>query len=120
MRGPSRHRRDDQHAQGRRQRKARLRAGHVAHGQGSGEGLGRTTYEETLTVDLTDVAGEKVTGTAGTDALVGGAGKDVFNGGLGNDELSGGLDNDTLTGGKGRDVFVFDTKLGTSSTRPGR
>jgi Ca2+-binding RTX toxin-like protein len=75
-----------------------------------------TTYEETLTVDLTDVASENVTGTTGTDDLVGGAGKDVFNGGLGNDKLSGGLDNDTLTGGKGRDVFVFDTKLGTSST----
>ena len=74
------------------------------------------TYEETLTVDLTDVASENVTGSTGTDVLVGGVGKDVFNGGLGNDKLSGGLGNDTLTGGKGRDVFVFDTKLGTSST----
>ncbi|QRM31158.1 Ig-like domain-containing protein [Microvirga sp. VF16] len=74
------------------------------------------TYEETLTIDLTDVAGEKITGTTGTDVLAGGTGKDVFNGGLGNDKLSGGLGNDTLTGGKGKDTFVFDSKLGTSST----
>ena len=74
------------------------------------------TFEKTLTIGVTDVASENVTGTTGTDVLVGGVGKDVFNGGLGNDKLSGGLGNDLLTGGKGKDVFVFDTKLGTSST----
>ena len=74
------------------------------------------TYEETLTIDLTDVANETVTGTSGTDVLVGGTGKDVFNGGLGDDKISGGLGNDVLTGGKGKDVFVFDSKLGTSTT----
>ncbi|WP_201831618.1 tandem-95 repeat protein [Microvirga zambiensis] len=74
------------------------------------------TFEKTLTIGLTDVANETVTGTAGKDVLVGGTGKDVFNGGLGDDKLSGGLGNDVLTGGKGKDVFVFDSKLGTSST----
>jgi hypothetical protein len=40
--------------------------------------------------------------------------KDVFNGGLGDDKLWGGYANDTLWGGAGKDVFVFDGKLGTS------
>lgn len=75
-----------------------------------------TTYEESFTIGVTDVAGETVTGTGTADVLEGGAGKDVFDGGLGNDKLSGGLGNDTLTGGKGKDTFVFDSKLGTSST----
>lgn len=75
-----------------------------------------TTYEESFTIGVTDVAGETVTGTATADVIEGGAGKDVFNGGLGNDKIAGGLGNDTLTGGKGKDTFVFDSKLGTSST----
>ena len=74
------------------------------------------TLEKSLTIDVTDVADETVTGTATDDVLKGGAGKDVFKGGLGNDMLSGGLGNDTLTGGIGKDVFIFDTKLGTSTT----
>ena len=74
------------------------------------------TFEKSLTIDVTDVAVENVVGTAAADVLKGGAGKDVFKGGLGNDKLYGGLGNDTLTGGKGKDAFVFDTKLGTSST----
>jgi VCBS repeat-containing protein len=75
-----------------------------------------TTYEESFTVNVTDDTSETVTGTATADVITGGAGKDVFNGGLGNDKLAGGLGNDTLSGGKGKDAFVFDSKLGTSST----
>ncbi|MBM6580378.1 hypothetical protein ILT44_09325 [Microvirga sp. BT689] len=75
-----------------------------------------TTYEESFNIGVTDDTSENVTGTATSDVISGGAGKDVFNGGLGNDKLAGGLGNDTLTGGKGKDAFVFDSKLGTSST----
>jgi VCBS repeat-containing protein len=74
------------------------------------------TFEKSLTVQVTDVAAETVTGTGTADILTGGAGKDVFKGGTGDDKLSGGADNDTLWGEKGKDVFVFDTALGTSST----
>jgi VCBS repeat-containing protein len=74
------------------------------------------TIEKSLTVQVTDVAAETVTGTATADILTGGAGKDVFKGGAGDDKLAGGAGNDTLWGEKGKDVFVFDTTLGTSST----
>jgi VCBS repeat-containing protein len=74
------------------------------------------TFEKSLTVQVTDVAAETVTGTGTADILTGGAGKDVFKGGAGDDKVSGGAGNDTLWGEKGKDVFVFDTTLGTSST----
>lgn len=74
------------------------------------------TFEKSLTVQVTDVAAEAVTGTATADILTGGSGMDVFKGGAGNDKLSGGAGNDTLWGEKGNDVFVFDTTLGTWST----
>jgi VCBS repeat-containing protein len=74
------------------------------------------TFEESLTVQVADVAAETVVGTATADVLKGGSGKDVFKGGAGDDKLSGGGGNDTLWGEKGLDIFVFDTALGTSST----
>ena len=46
-------------------------------------------------------------GTKGKDVLVGTAGKDRLYGGYGNDKL---------TGSTGADVFVFNSKLGTSKT----
>jgi VCBS repeat-containing protein len=74
------------------------------------------TFEKSLTVDVTDIAAESVTGTATADVLKGGSGKDTFKGGAGSDMLYGGSGNDKLWGDKGKDVFVFDTALGTSST----
>jgi VCBS repeat-containing protein len=74
------------------------------------------TFEKSLTVNVTDIATERVTGTAKADVLKGGSGKDTFKGGDGDDALFGGDGNDTLWGNKGKDIFVFDTKLGTSST----
>jgi VCBS repeat-containing protein len=74
------------------------------------------TFEKSLTVDVTDIAAESVTGTATADVLKGGSGKDTFKGGAGSDMLYGGSSNDKLWGDKGKDVFVFDTMLGTSST----
>jgi Ca2+-binding RTX toxin-like protein len=46
----------------------------------------------------------------------GGNGKDRLAGSSGDDRIYGSKSNDTLTGGAGQDVFVFDTKLGTSKT----
>jgi VCBS repeat-containing protein len=74
------------------------------------------TFEKSLTVNVTDIATESVTGTATADVLKGGSGKDTFKGGDGDDALFGGDGNDKLWGNKGKDIFVFDTKLGTSST----
>jgi VCBS repeat-containing protein len=92
-----------------------------------------TSYEETITIDLTDVAGEKVTGTSTSDVLTGNMGNDVFKAGAGNDTVSGGAGNDTLYGGSGndkirggvgkdtlkgesgKDTFVFDTKASKSN-----
>ncbi|MBJ6124932.1 Ig-like domain-containing protein [Microvirga splendida] len=91
------------------------------------------SYEETITIDLTDVAGEKLTGTstsdvlsgnvgndvlkagAGNDTVSGGAGNDKLYGGSGSDKIWGGLGKDTLKGESGRDTFVFDTKAAKSN-----
>jgi Ca2+-binding RTX toxin-like protein len=55
-------------------------------------------------------------GDAGKDRLFGGHGNDWLFGGAGNDQLSGGRGNDTLSGDLGRDAFVFNSRLGTSTT----
>jgi Ca2+-binding RTX toxin-like protein len=91
------------------------------------------SYEETITIELTDVPGEKLTGTSGSDVLTGNVGNDVLKAGAGNDTVSGGAGNDTLYGGSGndkisggtgkdtlkgesgKDTFVFDTKPGKSN-----
>ncbi|MBL0402999.1 cadherin-like domain-containing protein [Microvirga aerilata] len=66
------------------------------------------TYEETLSIEVTDDKDEILTGTSASD---------VLNGDVGSDQLWGGLGNDTLTGAKGKDVFVFDTKANKSTNR---
>jgi VCBS repeat-containing protein len=84
-------------------------------------------YEETFTINVEDVAGEKITGTSTSDVLTGNVGNDVLKAGAGNDTVSGGSGNDTLYGGSGndkvrggtgkdtlkgelgKDTFVFDT-----------
>jgi Ca2+-binding RTX toxin-like protein len=92
-----------------------------------------TSYEETITIDLTDVPGEKLIGTSGSDVLTGnvgnevlkagagndtvsgGAGNDTLYGGTGNDKIRGGIGKDTLKGESGKDTFVFDTTPGKSN-----
>lgn len=91
------------------------------------------TYVETLTIDVGDVSGEKVTGTstsdvltgnagndvfkagAGNDTVAGGAGNDMLYGGTGNDNIRGGIGKDTLKGESGKDTFVFDTVASKSN-----
>ncbi|PVE23534.1 hypothetical protein DC522_15430 [Microvirga sp. KLBC 81] len=55
-------------------------------------------------------------GAGSNDILKGGAGRDTLRGETGNDQLWGGLSNDSLIGGSGKDIFVFNTKLGTATT----
>jgi Ca2+-binding RTX toxin-like protein len=59
---------------------------------------------------------DHVRGDAGNDRLFGDNGNDWLFGGAGNDRLYGGRSNDILSGEAGRDAFVFNTRLGTSTT----
>ena len=51
-----------------------------------------------------------------SNRLTGNSGRNVVDGWKGNDKVDGAYGNDTLYGGTGRDVFLFTTKLGTSTT----
>ncbi|MEZ0171927.1 hypothetical protein [Microvirga sp. TS319] len=75
---------------------------------------------------MSDLRGERASGSARNDKLYGSIGKDAFSGGGGNDTLKGGSDNDTLTGGSGndmlyggsgRDFFVFNTALNARTNK---
>ncbi|MBJ6125471.1 calcium-binding protein [Microvirga splendida] len=61
-------------------------------------------------------AANTMKGSVGKDTLKGLDGKDKLYGGSGDDKLYGGSGNDLLSGSKGKDSFLFDTKLGTSTT----
>jgi Ca2+-binding RTX toxin-like protein len=63
-------------------------------------------------------------GGKGNDTLTGGGASEIFLGGVGNDSLIGGGDadrlyggagNDVLTGGSGKDTFIFDTTLNSTT-----
>jgi Ca2+-binding RTX toxin-like protein len=69
---------------------------------------GGLSFDEVLTINVTDRNPENVTGTALNDTLVGGAMNDSLSGGDGNDSLNGGTGVDTLVGGLGDDIFVTD------------
>jgi Ca2+-binding RTX toxin-like protein len=87
----------------------------------NGTGL---SYDEAFTFGLTDgvdiwtgtSGNNTLRGTAGPDKLYGLKGKDKLYGGTGDDVIYGGEGNDTLYGQKGKNAFVFDAKLGTSSS----
>ncbi len=96
------------------------------------------TYDEVLTVHLTNVSPETILGTAaanvlrggsdrdiihglgGADTLAGGLGSDALLGGSGFDRLIGGFDRDVMTGGGNRDVFDFNFVGETGKTLPTR
>ncbi|MCD6069590.1 MAG: hypothetical protein K0S42_106, partial [Microvirga sp.] len=66
------------------------------------------SFEKTFTINVDDVSENLV--------IIGDKGKNVLSGGSSNDRLSGGYGNDVLSGGAGQDLFVFNTRLGTSTT----
>jgi Ca2+-binding RTX toxin-like protein len=55
-------------------------------------------------------------GNSLNNTIISDAGKDKLSGMGGRDILDAGLGNDTLTGGTSKDVFVFNSKLGTAAT----
>jgi Tol biopolymer transport system component len=66
---------------------------------------------------LIDLASGTMTrNAAAASQLTGGKGKDRLTGDAFADKIYGGYGNDTLTGGTGKDVFVFNAKLGTHKT----
>ncbi len=72
---------------------------------------GGLTYDETFTINLTDViegtsGGDTLNGTAGDDVILGFAGSDTLNGLAGNDTLDGGAGSDSLDGGTGADTLT--------------
>ncbi len=96
------------------------------------------TYDEVLTINLTNVSPETIVGTAGANVLRGGSDRDIIHGLGGADTLAGGLGSDTLlgasgfdrliggfgrdvmTGGGNRDVFDFNLVGETGKTLPTR
>jgi hypothetical protein len=80
------------------------------------------TARQTFAINVSDLARETMTAaheSAANDVIKASKtanSKDTLRGGLGDDKLWGGYGNDTLWGGTGKDTFVFDGKLGTSST----
>ncbi len=60
----------------------------------------------THTLNVTDVANESVTGTAGADEINGGDGDDTLSGGDGNDLIDGGDGNNSMLGGAGADTIT--------------
>ncbi len=83
------------------------------------------TFDKVLSIGVLDWATENTTGSADNDMFLGGNGADILSGGIGvdridgsggRDRLNGGLGNDTLTGGADRDIFIFDSMLGTDRT----
>lgn len=78
------------------------------------------TFTTSVTIAVSDVAAERLTGGAASDMLRGGAGRDSFNGSAGDDVLWGGAGHDLLTGGTGRDVFVFAAKFNARTNKDKR
>jgi VCBS repeat-containing protein len=68
---------------------------------------GGASYQETFTIQVTDVAGQIITGTPNPDALSGTPEDDQIFGLGGNDRLGGGGGNDLLDGGPGNDTATY-------------
>ena len=67
-------------------------------------------------VTATGKASVTLTGNDLDNVITGNSGKNTLRAGAGNDEINGGYGNDRLYGSTGKDVFVFNSKLGTSTT----
>ncbi|HTV68333.1 MAG TPA: tandem-95 repeat protein [Rhizobiaceae bacterium] len=81
----------------------------------TGNGLANTIFGGAKADRLFGLGGnDRLTGNAGNDTLDGGIGNDTLVGGAGNDILIGGAGRDTLTGGSGNDTFRFLNKAHSS------
>jgi Ca2+-binding RTX toxin-like protein len=77
-------------------------------------------HDQSLTINVQNVAPETSRGSAGNDILVGGKGTDVFKSGSGRDHLTGSLGADKLWGGKGADVFAYRSVKDSTVSAKGR
>ncbi|MBB3019294.1 hypothetical protein FHR70_002359 [Microvirga lupini] len=75
-----------------------------------------TLASDALNITAAGKAALSLTGNKLNNVMIGNAGKNAITAAEGDDMVFGGYGNDTLSGGTGRDKFVFDQKLGTSTT----
>ncbi|MGF9757255.1 SdrD B-like domain-containing protein [Microvirga sp. 0TCS3.31] len=80
-----------------------------------------TSSSMTLASDVSNITASgtsyiSLTGNKLNNVMIGNAGKNVIAAAEGDDMVFGGYGNDILSGGTGKDKFVFDQKLGSSTT----
>lgn len=80
-----------------------------------------TSSSMTLADDVSNITASgttylSLTGNKLNNVMIGNAGKNVIAAAEGDDMVFGGYGNDVLAGGTGKDKFVFDQKLGSSTT----
>ncbi len=63
---------------------------------------------DTVTLNVPDLASATVAGGAGDDVITGTDGNDTLSGEAGNDRITGFRGNDTITGGDGSDVMIWN------------
>ena len=80
---------------------------------------GGNNYSEVISLNVNDVPGQTINGTAGDDTLLGTSEDDILDGGDGDDTLQGGSGDDTLHGGAGNDNFLFHEDDGFDSADGG-
>ncbi|MBB3021710.1 Ca2+-binding RTX toxin-like protein [Microvirga lupini] len=88
-------------------------ANSTVYGRGGNDSIHGAFGNDTL---YGEAGEDSLWGHSGNDWIHGGTKNDKVNGGSGNDTINGGLGCDRLSGAAGSDVFVFDSKLGTSTT----
>jgi Ca2+-binding RTX toxin-like protein len=67
-------------------------------------------------VTATGKASVTLIGNGLDNVIIGNSGKNTIRADAGDDKVNGGYGNDRLYGGGGQDAFIFNSKLGTSST----
>ncbi|MBJ6126140.1 SdrD B-like domain-containing protein [Microvirga splendida] len=80
-----------------------------------------TSSSMTLAADVSNITATgktslSLTGNRLDNVMIGNPGKNFIAAAEGDDMVFGGYGNDTLSGGAGRDKFIFDQKLGSSTT----
>ncbi|MEE1657673.1 SdrD B-like domain-containing protein [Microvirga sp. CF3062] len=75
-----------------------------------------TLVSDAINITASGTTALTLTGNSLNNVMIGNAGKNMIAAVEGDDMVFGGYGNDTLSGGTGKDKFVFDQKLGSSST----
>jgi len=75
-----------------------------------------TLASDAINITAAGTAALNLIGNSLNNVMIGNAGKNMIAAVEGDDMVFGGYGNDTLSGGTGKDKFVFDQKLGSSTT----